>query len=97
MSNSPLVYDGLEFKEKEILARYRSLKRRLGISSVISIMTIIPAMGLLVLYYVSPSSTSPYLYLVFLGVSIPFTILSFLSNSKITEIINSNEVRHVGF
>ena len=51
----------------------------------------------MLLHYVSPSSTSPYLYLVFLGISIPFSILSFMANSKLTDIINSNDVRHVGF
>ena len=56
--------------------------------------TLAPALALLLLTYVSPKTTSPYLYLVFLAVSIPFSVLSFRANSKITEIINSNEVRH---
>lgn len=97
MSTAPLVFDGLEFKERETLARYVSLKRTLGISSIISLATVAPAMGLLLLYYVSPHSTSPYLYLVFLGISIPFTYLSFTSHSKMTELLNSNDVRHVAF
>jgi hypothetical protein len=98
LASSPaLVYDGFEFKEKETLRRYVSLKRRLGISTFISLVTLAPAMVLLVLSYVEPKTTSPYLYLVFLAVSIPFSVLSFMSNSRITEIINSNDVRHVGF
>ena len=98
MSSSPaLVYDGFEFKERATLAQYVSLKRRMGVSTFISMATLAPALALLLLTYVSPKTTSPYLYLVFLAVSIPFSVLSFRANSKITEIINSNEVRHVGF
>lgn len=94
---APLVYDGFEFKEKETLRRYAALKRRLGISTFVSLVTLAPAMVLLILSYVEPKTTPPYLYLLFLAVSIPFSALSFMSNSKITEIINSNDVRHVGF
>ena len=98
MSRSPaLVYDGFEFKEKETLARYVSLKRRFSISTFLSLATALPAVVLLLLYYLSPSTESPYLYLVFLAASLPFSALSFTSNSKITEIVNSNEVRHVVF
>jgi hypothetical protein len=93
----PLVYDGLEFKEKATLAQYVSLKRRFGISTFVSMATLAPALALLLLSYVSPKTTSPYLYLVFLAISIPFSVLSFRANSKITDIINSNDVRHVGF
>jgi hypothetical protein len=92
-----LVVDGLEFKEKETLAQYVAVKRRFGISTLVSMATLAPALVLLLFSYVSPSTTSPYLYLVFLAVSIPFSILSFRANSRLTEIINSNEVRHVGF
>jgi hypothetical protein len=95
--STALVYDGLEFKEKATLAQYVSLKRRMGVSTFISMATLAPALALLLLTYVSPKTTSPYLYLVFLAVSIPFSVLSFRANSKITEIINSNDVRHVGF
>jgi len=98
MSGSPaLVYDGFEFKEKATLAQYVSLKRRMSVTTFISMATLAPALALLLLTYVSPKTTSPYLYLVFLAVSIPFSILSFRANSKLTEIINSNEVRHIGF
>jgi hypothetical protein len=92
-----LVYDGLEFQQKETLAQYVALKRRFSISTVISMATLAPALVLLLLSYIEPKTTSPYLYLVFLAVSIPFSILSFSANSKLTEIINSNDVRHVGF
>jgi hypothetical protein len=92
-----LVYDGLEFKEKETLAQYVSLKRRFGFSTFISMATLAPALVLLLLSYVSPSTAPSYLYLVFLAISIPFSVLSFRANSKLTEIINSNDVRHVGF
>jgi hypothetical protein len=98
MSSSPaLVYDGFEFKEKATLTQYASLKRRMAIATFISMATLAPALALLLLTYVSPKTTSPYLYLVFLAVSIPFSVLSFRANSKITEIINSNEVRHTSF
>ena len=96
-SSPPLVYDGLEFKEQATLAQYASLKRRMGISTFLSMATLAPAIALLLLSYLSPSTASPYLYLVFLAVSIPFSVLSFRANSKMTEIINSNDVRHVGF
>src|SRR6202040_2397317 len=92
-----LVYDGLEFEEKETLAQYVAVKRRFGISTFVSMATLAPALALLLLSYVSPKTTSPYLYLVFLAISIPFSVLSFRANSKITDIINSNDVRHVGF
>jgi hypothetical protein len=96
-ATSPLVYDGLEFKEKKTLAEYVSLKRRFSIATFASMATLAPALVLLLFTYVSPKTTSPYLYLVFLAVSIPFSVLSFRANSKITEIINSNEVRHTRF
>ncbi|MDA4116459.1 MAG: hypothetical protein OK442_07890 [Thaumarchaeota archaeon] len=96
-ASTRLVYDGFEFKEKATLTQYASLKRRMGVTTFISMATLAPALALLLLTYVSPKTTSPYLYLVFLAVSIPFSVLSFRANSKITEIINSNEVRHVGF
>ena len=94
---NPLVVDGLEFKEMETLAQYVAVKRRLRISTLVSMATIAPALVLLLDSYVSPSTTSPYLYLVFLAVSIPFSILSFRSNSRLTEIVNSNDVRHTVF
>ena len=97
VSSPALVYDGFEFKEKATLAQYVSLKRRMSVTTFISMATLAPALALLLLTYVSPKTTSPYLYLVFLAVSIPFSILSFRANSKLTEIINSNEVRHIGF
>jgi hypothetical protein len=98
MSAAPaLVFDGLEFKEKETLARYAAVKRRFRISTFVSMATLAPALVLLLLSYASPSTTSPYLYLVFLAISIPFSVLSFRANSKLTEIINSNDVRHIGF
>jgi len=92
-----VVYDGLEFKESATLALYASLKRRMKVCTLVSMVTLAPALALLFLSYVSPSSEPSYLYLVFLAISIPFSVLSFRANSRITEIINSNEVRHVGF
>jgi hypothetical protein len=92
-----LVYDGLEFKEKELLAKYVALKRRFSVFTFVSMATLAPALLLLLLSYVSPKTTSPYLYLVFLAISIPFSILSFRANSRLTDMINSNEVRHVRF
>jgi hypothetical protein len=92
-----LVVDGLEFKEEATLAQYVAVKRRFGLSTLISMATLAPALVLLLLSYASPSTTSPYLYLVFLGVSVPFSVLSFRANSRLTEILNSNDVRHVGF
>ena len=92
-----LVFDGLEFKEKEILDRYVALKRRFSIATFVSFATLAPAMVLLLSSFVSPSGTNQYLYLVFLAVSIPCSVLSFRANSRLTEIINSNEVRHVTF
>ena len=94
---SGLVYDGFEFKEQKILSTYISLKRRLNLTTLISLATLVPALVLFAETYISPKTTSPYLYLVFIGISVPFTILSFRANSKLTELINSNEVRHVGF
>jgi hypothetical protein len=91
------VFDGLEFKEEETLAQYVAVKRRFGISTLVSMATLAPALALLLLSFASPSTASPYLYLVFLAISIPFSVLSFRANSRLTEIINSNEVRHVGF
>ena len=97
MAAQSLVYDGLEFKEKELLAKYVALKRRFSVFTFVSMATLAPALLLLLLSYVSPSTTSPYLYLVFLAISIPFSVLSFRANSRITDMINSNEVRHVRF
>jgi hypothetical protein len=97
LSDSGIVYDGLEFKEQAILNRYVALKRRLTISTLVSFVTLAPAMALLVISYVSPSTVSPYLYLVFLGASIPSSVLSFRANSNLTDMMNSNEVRHVTF
>lgn len=91
------VYDGFEFREKETKDLYVSLKRRLGISTAISIMAIIPGFALLLQSFLSPSSAPQYLYLVFLGISLPFSALSFRTNSRLTELINTNEVRHVAF
>jgi EamA domain-containing membrane protein RarD len=92
-----LTVDGLEFKEMKALAQYVAAKRRLRISTLVSMATIAPALVLLLDSYISPSTTSPYLYLVFLAVSIPFSILSFRANSRLTEIVNSNDVRHTVF
>lgn len=98
MSNgTPTVYDGFEFKERETLTKYIVLKRRFSLFTFVSMATLAPALVLLLFSYVSPSATSPYLYLIFLAVSIPFSILSFRANSRLTEMINSNEVRHVRF
>jgi hypothetical protein len=92
-----MVYDGLEFKEKDTLSQYVALKKRFSIATFASMATLAPAIILLMVSYVSPKTTSPYLYLVFLAISIPFSIVSFRANSKLTEIINSNEVRHTRF
>ncbi len=92
-----MVYDGLEFDRKDLLAQYVALKRRFSIFTFVSMATLAPALLLLLASYISRSTTPPYLYLVFLAVSIPFSVLSFRANSKLTEMINSNEVRHVRF
>ncbi len=97
MSGATTTYDGFEFKEKETLTRYVALKKRFRIATFASMASLAPALVLLLLSYASPSAYPQYLYLVFLGVSIPFSVLSFRANSGITEIINSNEVRHVTF
>jgi len=94
---SSLVYDGFEFKEKDTLARYVSLKRRVSLFTLISIATLGPALVFFLESYISPKTSTPYLYLVFIAISIPFTVLSFQANSKLTELVNSNDVRHVGF
>lgn len=94
---APTVYDGFEFKEKVTKDLYVSLKRRLGVSTAISIVSIVPGFFLLLQSFLSPSSAPQYLYLVFLGISFPFSALSFRTNSRLTELINSNDVRHVGF
>ncbi|MDA4118853.1 MAG: hypothetical protein OK455_10995 [Thaumarchaeota archaeon] len=96
-SGAAMIYDGFEFKEKEMMTKYVALKTRFKIATFVSMATLAPALVLLLLSYVSPSAYPQYLYLVFLAVSIPFSILSFRANSGLTEIINSNEVRHVAF
>jgi hypothetical protein len=92
-----VVYDGLEFKERAMLTKYISQKRRMKICTLVSMTTLAPALALLLLSYLEPEAYPEYLYLVFLAVSIPFSILSFQANSRLTEMINSNEVRHVTF
>ena len=94
---SGLVYDGWEFREKETLARYVALKRKLSVFTLVSIAALGPALVLFLEAYASPKTTPPYLYLAFIAISFPFTVLSFRANSKLTELMNSNDVRHVGF
>jgi hypothetical protein len=92
-----MTYDGFEFKEKETLKRYVATKNRFKVATFISMASLAPALVLLILSYVEPSAYPQYLYLLFLAVSVPFSILSFQANSRLTEMINTNEVRHVGF
>ena len=92
-----MTYDGFEFKEKETLKRYVPTKNMFKIATFVSMASLAPALALLLLSFVEPSAYPQYLYLVFLAVSIPFSVLSFQANSKLTEMINTNEVRHVGF
>jgi hypothetical protein len=89
---STLRRDGLEFSDEETLKRYINLKRRVTIFSTLSLVTMVPALLLFFSSFIS-SSTS-YVYLVFLAVSIPFVVLSYQANSKLTEMLNSDEVRH---
>ena len=96
-SANPTVYDGFEFKERATKDLYVSLKRRMSVATTISIMAIVPGFALLLQSYLSPSGSPQYLYLVFLAISLPFSVLSFRTNSRLTELINSNDVRHVGF
>ena len=96
-SGTAMIYDGFEFKEKETLTKYVALKTRFKIATFVSMASLAPALVLLLLSYISPAAYPQYLYLALLGISIPFSVLSFRTNSRITEIINSNEVRHVAF
>ena len=92
-----MIYDGFEFKDRETMKRYVGLKNRFKIATFVSMAALAPGLALLLLSYVDPSAYPQYLYLVFLAVSVPFSILSFQANSRLTEMINTNEVRHVGF
>ena len=84
-----MTYDGLEFKERGTLDRYASLKRTMRISTLVSMVALVPALTLLLLSYVEPKAYPQYLYLVFLAISIPFSVMSFRANSRMSEIINS--------
>ncbi len=98
MAGGPvLICDGFEFKEIETMRKYVALKNRFRIATFLSMASMAPALTLLLLSYVEPSGYPQYLYLAFLAVSIPFAILSSQANSKLTEIINTNEVRKVSF
>lgn len=95
-----IQHDGLEFKEEETLARYKKFKRTLRIFSALSIAMVLPSMLLFFFYYFlastsSSSSTSTYIYLVPLAIGGVCTALSIRANSRLTEIINSDEVRHI--
>ncbi len=92
-----MVYDGFEFKERETLRKYVALKNRFKIATLVSLASMAPALALLLLSYIEPSKYPSYLYLIFLVVSIPFSVLSFQANSRLTEMINTNDVRHVSF
>lgn len=92
-----MTYDGFEFKEEETMRRYIATKNRFRVATLVSMASLAPALALLLLSYIQPSAYPQYLYLVFLAVSVPFSILSFQANSKLTEMINTNEVRHVAF
>jgi ABC-type transport system involved in cytochrome bd biosynthesis fused ATPase/permease subunit len=89
-----LQHDGLEFEEEETLARYKKFKTTLKISSLLSIVTVLPSMLLFFSSYFLSSSPS-YIYLIPLAIGGAFTALSIRANSKLTEIINSDEVRHI--
>ncbi len=87
---SSILYDGFEFKDKDLLARYVRLKRRLRVFSSIGVVTILPSLFLLF------SQRSSYFYLLPLSIGIVSLMLSSRANSKLTEIINSDEVRYRG-
>ena len=89
-------HDGLEFEEEETLARYKKFKTTLKISSILSIVTVLPSMLLFFSsYFLSSSQSISYIYLIPLAIGGAFTALSIRANSKLTEIINSDEVRHI--
>lgn len=92
-----LTYDGFEFREEATMRRYATLKSRARIESVLGMVALGPGLALLFLSYLEPSAYPEYLYLLFLAVSIPFSVQSFRDNSRLTEIVNTNEVRHVAF
>jgi len=92
--SSHLVYDGFEFKDEETLRRYKSLKRTLSVASVLSIAALLPALAIFFSGLLSASTS--YLYIIPLAVGGGFGVLSYRANSRLTELINSEEVRHVG-
>ncbi len=87
---SAILYDGFEFKDKELFARYVRLKRRLRVFSYLGVVTLLPSLFLLF------SQRSSYFYLLPLSIGIVSLMLSSRANSKLTAIINSDEVRYKG-
>jgi hypothetical protein len=87
-----IQYDGLEFKDEETLGHYKNLKRTFAIASTVTIFTLIPS---LFLFISSLTSSSSYVYLVPLAFGGVFSLFSYRANSKLTELLNSDEVRHI--
>ena len=89
-----ILYDGFEFRDQETLRRYKRLKRSLSVTSLLSVAALLPALALFFSGMLSGSTS--YIYLIPLAVGGVFGILSYRANSRLTELINSEEVRHVG-
>jgi hypothetical protein len=92
--SSHLLYDGFEFRDEETLKRYKRLKRTLSVTSLLSIAALLPALAMFFSGMISASTS--YFYVIPLAVGGVFGVLSYRANSRLTELINSEEVRHVG-
>jgi hypothetical protein len=90
----PILYNGFEFRDEETLKRYKRLKRTLSITSLLSVAALLPALALFFTGLLTASTS--YIYLIPLAVGGGLGVLSYRANSRFTELINSEEVRHVG-
>ena len=87
----PILYDGFEFENEIALGRYKRLRLIFLVTSLLSVATIIPA---LFMFVISLASSFSYTYLIPLAVGGVFSVFSYWSNSRLTELVNSDEVRH---
>jgi hypothetical protein len=88
-----ILYNGFEFKDEETFSLYKKLQIRFMVASSVSVFTLLPA---LLLFVLSLGSSSSYVFLIPLAVGVVFSVFSYRANSRLTELLNSDEARHLG-
>ena len=95
--SSPIVYEDKEFRDKETMGRFISMKRDVIFGLRISNAALYLALGVVIIDIFFHSMVLPYIGGVLIVLSVSTAILTSRLQSKAFRILQSDDVRYVEF